>query len=277
MKTYSRVMTIAGSDPSGGAGVEADIKTISACGCYATSAIAALIDENTMGVYGVLPIPDEFVAAQINSLLDDVGTDYFKIGMLHSADLIRTVKTTLDEYPDITDIVLDPVMVATSGDPLLEEEAVATLREVLIPRSRVITPNIPEAEILLGQKINSQEELPEVAVELSQLGASVMLKAGHLSDERLIDIFYNAETKETIYLESKRIDTGNTHGTGCTLSSAIASFLAKGHTLNDSVKLAKNYITKAIESGSRYKIGKGKGPVNHFYYSNRQMAYFDQI
>ncbi len=261
-------MTIAGSDPSGGAGLQADIKTISACGCYASSAIVALVDENTVGVYGVLPVPVDFVACQIHSILDDVGTDAVKIGMLHSAELIETVRKTLDEYPGITNIVLDPVMVATSGDPLLEADAVATLRDVLIPRSRVITPNIPEAEVLLNRKISSQEELPEAAKELSQLGASVMLKAGHLSDEKLTDIFYNAETNETIFLESKRIDTVNTHGTGCTLSSAIASFLAKGNSLNDSVRLAKEYISKAIESGANYKIGKGHGPVNHFYQTN---------
>lgn len=264
-KSYFRVMTIAGSDPSGGAGVQADIKTISACGCYATSAIVALVDENTMGVYDVLPVPEKFVAGQIHSILNDVGTDSVKIGMLHSADLIKTVRKTLDEYPEIKDIVLDPVMVATSGDPLLEEEAVATLRDVLIPRSRIITPNIPEAEMLLGQRICNHYELTDAAIELSKSGASVMLKAGHLSDEKLIDIFYNAETRETIYLESKRIETVNTHGTGCTLSSAIASFLAKGNTLNDSVRLAKEYISNAIESGSEYKIGKGHGPVNHFY------------
>lgn len=266
LKEYYRVMTIAGSDPSGGAGVQADIKTISACGCYASSAIAALVDENTMGVYGVFPVPGTFVAAQMHAILDDVGTDAVKIGMLHSAELIRTVRTTLDEYPEIRNIVLDPVMVATSGDPLLEKEAVATLRDVLIPRSRIITPNIPEAEMLLGQKIYSQDELPEAAIELSHFGASVMIKAGHLSEDNLIDIFYNAETQEMIYLETKRIDTTNTHGTGCTLSSAIASFLAKGNTLNASVRLAKEYISKAIESGAQYKIGKGHGPVNHFFY-----------
>ncbi len=264
-KTYSRVMTIAGSDPSGGAGVQADIKTISACGCFATSAIVALVDENTMGVYDVLPVPVEFVAGQIHSILDDIGTDAVKIGMLHSAELITTVRTTLDEYPDIRNIVLDPVMVATSGDPLLEADAVATLRDVLIPRSTIITPNIPEAEVLLNRKIRSQDELADAAVELAKFGASVMLKAGHLSDEKLTDVFYNAETHDTIYLESKRIDTSNTHGTGCTLSSAIASFLAKGNSLNDSVRLAKDYISSAIESGAQYKIGKGHGPVNHFF------------
>lgn len=264
-KSYCRVMTIAGSDPSGGAGVQADIKTISACGCYATSVIVALVDENTMGVYDIMPVTEKFVAAQIHSILNDVGTDAVKIGMLHSAELIRTVRKTLDEYPEIKDIVLDPVMVATSGDSLLEEEAVATLKDLLIPRSRIITPNIPEAEVLLKRKINSQDELPQAAVELSRFGASVMLKAGHLSDEKLIDIFYNSETKETMYLESKRINTVNTHGTGCTLSSAIASFLARGNTLNDSVRFAKEYISKAIESGEQYKIGNGHGPVDHFY------------
>lgn len=264
-KEYKRVMTIAGSDPSGGAGVQADIKTISAYGCYATSAITALVDENTMGVYGVFSVPDTFVAAQIHAILDDIGTDAVKIGMLHSSELILTVKATFDEYPDIRNIVVDPVMVATSGDPLLEKEAVASLREVLIPRSRIITPNIPEAEILLGKKIRTQDELPDAAIELSRLGASVMLKAGHLSDEKLVDVFYNVEKKKMVYLESKRINTVNTHGTGCTLSSAIASFLAKGNSLNASVRLAKAYISKAIESGSKYRIGKGHGPVNHFY------------
>ncbi len=264
-KVYRRVMTIAGSDPSGGAGVQADIKTISACGCYATSAIVALVDENTIGVYGVMPVPEAFVAAQIRSILDDVGTDAVKIGMLHSAQLIRAVRETLDGYPDIRDIVLDPVMVATSGDPLLEAEAVETLRDVLIPRSRIITPNIPEAELLLGRKISCQDELPDAAIELSRFGASVMLKAGHLSDETLTDILYNAETGEILRLESRRVTTPNTHGTGCTLSSAIASYLASGYPLNDAVRKAKDYISAAILSGAQYKIGKGHGPVNHFY------------
>ncbi len=264
-KTYKRVMTIAGSDPSGGAGMQADIKTISACGCFATSAIVALVDENTVGVYDVLPVPERFVAGQIRSILDDIGTDSVKIGMLHSASLIRTVRDTLDEYPDISDIVLDPVMVATSGDPLLEEEAVATLRDVLIPRSRIITPNIPEAEVLLKSKISHRDELPDAAIELSRLGASVMLKAGHLSDDTLTDIFYNAETGEMLHLESPRIETVNTHGTGCTLSSAIATYLAQGHAMNDAVRLGKDYVAKAIASGARYLIGHGHGPVNHFF------------
>ncbi|MDE5886790.1 MAG: bifunctional hydroxymethylpyrimidine kinase/phosphomethylpyrimidine kinase [Muribaculaceae bacterium] len=266
-KTYNRVLSIAGSDPSGGAGIQADIKTISACGCFATTAIVAIVDENTLGVYGIHPVPMEFVKGQIRSVLDDIGTDSIKIGMLHSAELIRAVRSTLDLYPEITDIVLDPVMVATSGDPLLEPDAVESLKNVLIPRARVITPNIPEAEILLGEKIESQENLPEMARKLSEKcsGVSVFLKAGHLSDKKLIDVFYNAETDKVMLLESPRIYTVNTHGTGCTLSSAFASFLAKGLSLDEAAIATKRYISSAIESGAGYKIGKGHGPVDHFF------------
>lgn len=258
-------MTIAGSDPSGGAGVQADIKTISACGCYATSAIVAVVDENTVGVTGVHPVPAGFVAGQIRSILSDVGTDAVKIGMLHSSELIHTVRAVLDEYPEVKDIVLDPVMVATSGDPLLEQDAVATLREVLIPRSRMITPNIPEAELLLGRKISGQDEFADAARELAGFGASVFLKAGHLVDDELVDVFYNAETDELVELKSRRVRTKNTHGTGCTLSSALASFLAKGYSLNESARYAKDYISAAIEAGAGYAIGHGHGPVHHFH------------
>lgn len=265
MKQYKRVLTIAGSDPSGGAGVQADLKTMSACCCYGMSAIAAVVDENTVGVYGVHPIPVSFVRGQISSVLDDVGADAIKIGMLHSSELIRGVREVLGKY-DIRNIVLDPVMVATSGDSLLQDEAIETLKKELIPFVRVITPNIPEAEILLGKKISSQKELPQVARSLSCEGqVSVLLKAGHLSDEELIDVFYNAEEDEVIELSSKRIATKNTHGTGCTLSSAVASFLAHQLPLNDAVRAAKEYITQAIEAGVAYEIGKGHGPVHHFH------------
>lgn len=265
MKQYKRVLTIAGSDPSGGAGVQADLKTMSACGCYGMSAITAVVDENTVGVTGVHPIPVSFVRGQIISVLDDIGADAIKIGMLHSSELIRSVRETLSAY-SVRNIVLDPVMVATSGDSLLQEEAISTLKNELIPFARVITPNIPEAEILLGRKILCQEELPEAARALSCNGkVSVLLKAGHLTDDLLIDIFYNAEEDEVMKLSSKRIETRNTHGTGCTLSSAVASFLAHQLPLNDAVRCAKEYITKAIESGAAYEIGKGHGPVHHFH------------
>ena len=262
---YTRVLSIAGSDPSGGAGIQADLKTLSACGCFATTAITAIVDENTVGVYGVHPVPIDFVKGQIKSVLDDIGTDAIKIGMLHSSELIRAVKEVLLPY-QIRNIVLDPVMVATSGGKLLMDEAIATLKHELLPMARVITPNIPEAEILLGRKISQQTDLPGVAKELSHKGTvSVLLKAGHFSDEELVDIFYNAETDETIELPSPRIATNNTHGTGCTLSSAVAAFLAQGLALNEAIVKAKNFIHSAIVKGARYQIGKGNGPVHHFH------------
>ena len=266
MKHYKRALTIAGSDPSGGAGIQADLKTFSACGCFGTSAIVAVVDENTVGVTGVHPVPVKFVTGQIRSVLDDIGTAAVKIGMLHSSELIRAVRDTLAPY-DIRNIVLDPVMVATSGDPLLQQEAVATLRDELIPTVRIITPNIPEAELLLGRKIDDQKSLPEAARELSRNagGVSVFLKAGHLNDEELIDIFYNAETDEILPLRSRRLDTRNTHGTGCTLSSALAAYLALGCGLNEAATKAKEYIAAAIEAGAAYEIGHGHGPVHHFH------------
>lgn len=265
-KTYRRALTIAGSDPSGGAGLQADLKTFAACGCYGASAVVAVVDENTVGVTGVHPIPVDFVTGQIRSVLDDIGADAIKIGMLHSSELIRAVRNTLARYP-IKNIVLDPVMVATSGDPLLEADAVATLRDELIPHVRVITPNIPEAELLLGEKIESQESLPDAAKRLSERcgGISVLLKAGHLHDDELTDVFYNAESGQHLMLKSRRSSTVNTHGTGCTLSSAFAAFLAHGHDLDRAATLAKNYIAAAIEAGADYTIGHGHGPVHHFH------------
>ncbi len=265
MKHYKRALTIAGSDPSGGAGIQADLKTFSACGCYGMSAIVAVVDENTVGVTGVHPVPVEFVAGQIRSVLSDIGADAVKIGMLHSSELIRTVKATLEEF-GMHNVVLDPVMVATSGDKLLQDKAVETLQRELIPHVRVITPNIPEAEILLGRKIESQEQLPELARELSLGGrVSVLLKAGHLTDEELIDVFYDAENDRTEELRSRRLATVNTHGTGCTLSSAVAAFLAHGYGLTEAVRRAKAYIDAAIRAGADYAIGHGHGPVHHFH------------
>ena len=265
-KTYRRVLTIAGSDPSGGAGLQADLKTFAACGCYGASAVVAVVDENTVGVTGIHPIPVDFVTGQIRSVLDDIGADAIKIGMLHSSKLIHAVRDTIARYP-IKNIVLDPVMVATSGDPLLEPDAVATLRDELMPHVRIITPNIPEAELLLGEKIESQESLPDTARRLSELcgGVSVLLKAGHLRDPELTDVFYNAESGRHIILRSRRCDTANTHGTGCTLSSAFAAFLAHGNDLARAARLAKDYITAAIEAGAEYTIGHGNGPVHHFH------------
>lgn len=264
-KLYKRALTIAGSDPSGGAGIQADLKTFSACGCYGMTVITSVVDENTIGVTGVHPVPVPFVAGQIKSVLDDIGSDAIKIGMLHSSELIITVRNTLAKY-SINNIVLDPVMVATSGDKLLQDEAIDTLKTEMIPFSRLITPNIPEAEILLGGTITSQNDLPHVAKALScDRSVSVLLKAGHLSENELTDVLYNAETDEIIKLTSLRVATKNTHGTGCTFSSAIAAFLAHGLTLNDAVKKAKEYMNSAIIAGAEYQIGKGNGPVHHFF------------
>jgi hydroxymethylpyrimidine/phosphomethylpyrimidine kinase len=264
-KHYKRVLTVAGSDPSGGAGIQADLKTFAACGCYGASAIVAVVDENTQGVTGIHEIPVDFVTGQIRSVLDDIGADAIKIGMLHSSELILAVKHTLMRY-NIRNMVLDPVMVASSGDRLLRDEAVETLRNELIPSVRVITPNIPEAEVLLGCRISSRKDMVEVVRDLSaDRRVSVLLKAGHLKEEHSADVFYNAETDEIIELKFQRVNTDNTHGTGCTLSSAIAAYLALGLSLEWSVRRAKDYVNMAITFGAHYNIGKGKGPVHHFY------------
>ena len=265
MKTYPRVLTIAGSDSGGGAGIQADIKSISATGGYAASAITAVTIQNTVGVEAVHPVPVEILGGQIDAVLSDIGADAVKIGMLHSEEVIMCVKQKLIDH-GVKNIVLDPVMVATSGHKLIEDEAIAVLIRELVPMARVITPNIPEAEIMAGEKIHSQADLPAIARKLSCGGkVSVLMKAGHLTEEDLTDIFYNAEKDACIELHSRRIHSANTHGTGCTLSSAFASYLAQGLDLDDAARAAKDYIAKAIEAGAEYEIGHGHGPVDHFW------------
>lgn len=262
---YKRVLTIAGSDSGGGAGIQADLKTIAANGCYGMSAITAITIQNTVGVSDVHPIPEAIIGGQIESVLSDIGADAIKIGMLHSSAVILTIIGSLQKF-DIRNIVLDPVMVSTSGHQLIQDEAIELLKNKLIPLTRVITPNIPEAEILLGQKISKQEDLKTCIKKLSYNGkVSVLLKAGHLIENTLTDVFYNAETDEILELSSQRVFTNNTHGTGCTFSSALASQLALGLNLNDAVHKAKEYINATIVAGTDYKIGHGHGPVHHFY------------
>lgn len=263
---YKRVLTIAGSDSGGGAGVQADIKTISACGCYAASAITAITVQNTLGVTAVHPVPVDIIEQQIAAVIEDIGVDAVKIGMLHSSEVVNGVRNMLDRFP-VTNVVLDPVMVSTSGHRLIEDSAIDALTNVLMPKARVITPNIPEAEILLGgQKLTRQDELPEAAVMLAEkTGVSVLLKAGHLTEEKLVDIFYDVENKKMNELPSVRIHTKNTHGTGCTMSSAFASMLAKGLSLPEAAAAAKQYINDAIVAGADYQIGNGFGPVKHFF------------
>ena len=262
-KTYNRVLTIAGSDSGGGAGIQADIKAISAMGCYAASAITAVTVQNTIGVQAVHPVPLDILEGQIDSVLSDIGADAVKIGMLHSAEVVTLVARMIEKY-GIRNLVLDPVMVSTSGHRLIEETAIEVIKEKLMPLARVLTPNVPEAEILIGRKISSEEDFPEVASELAEkYGISVFLKAGHLTGDTLTDYFYNAEDGSTTLLPSKRVHTQNTHGTGCTLSSAIAAALAKGEDLSTAAKSAKSYLEQAIISGADYEIGHGHGPVNH--------------
>lgn len=262
---YNRVLSIAGSDSGGGAGIQADIKAISACGAYAATAITAITVQNTVGVSNVHAIPNQILKEQIEAVLSDIGADSIKIGMLHSSETIQVVCDCLDRY-QIKNVVLDPVMVATSGDKLLQDEAIHTLKEDLIPRVRVITPNIPEAEILLGEKINKQEDLSVKAKALAEkFKVSVLLKAGHLSEDELTDIFYDFEKKELVEMKSKRLYTKNTHGTGCTMSSSFAAYLAQDFDLQTSARNAKDYINNAIKAGADYEIGEGHGPVHHFY------------
>lgn len=265
MKQYKRVLTIAGSDSGGGAGIQADVKTISACGCFATTAITAITAQNTHSVTNIHPIPVDTLKNQIIAVLSDIGTDSVKIGMLNNPETIIAVDEVLQQF-NISNIVLDPVMVSTSGSQLLQTDAIGTLKSQLIPKVRVITPNIPEVEILLGEKLDNKSQLLDYAKTLGEkYYVSVLLKSGHIKDNDLLDVFFNNETKEVIELKSKRIITQNTHGTGCTLSSAIASYLARDYGLSDAVRLAKDYINEAIIAGKDYKIGEGHGPVKHFY------------
>lgn len=262
-KRYYRVLTIAGSDSGGGAGIQADIKTISAMGCYAASAITAITVQNTLGVQAVHPIPLEILKGQIEAVLLDIGADAIKIGMLHSSEAVNIIADTIEKY-NITNVVLDPVMVSTSGHKLIEEDAIEAIKSRLISLTRVITPNIPEAEILADCLISGEQDFDKVARKLSDNGnVSVLLKAGHLDGECLVDYFYNAENGIMTKLPSKRVQTRNTHGTGCTLSSAFAAALAKGEELTTAAKSAKRYIEQAIYAGANQSIGNGFGPVNH--------------
>jgi len=266
MKTYNRVLTIAGSDSGGGAGIQADIKTISACGCYAASAITAITVQNTLGVECVEPVSVPIIEGQIRAVLDDIGADAIKIGMLHNEEVVHAVAQLLRHYNHIKNVVLDPVMVSTSGHRLIEANAICALQHELIPLAQVITPNLPEAEILLGRAISCQAEMPEAARALGQqMQVSVLLKAGHLSEDQLVDILYDWTKDELYEYPSPRLHTINTHGTGCTMSSALASYLAKGLPLNDAVKETTCYMQGAIAAGAAYKIGHGFGPVAHFY------------
>ncbi len=264
-KKYHRVLTIAGSDCGGGAGIQADLKTIGANGCYGMSVITALTAQNTVGVTGIHGVPIDFVRLQLEAVLSDIGTDAVKIGMLFSPELIVTVAEQLKKFK-VTNIVLDPVMIAQSGDKLLQDEAIDALKNHLIPMAELITPNLPEASVLLGREITTMDMIHEAARELCCLGCTnVLIKGGHLEGEVSDDCLYLGAKDEAIFLPAKRIETDNNHGTGCTLSSAIASNIAKGYDVVAAVRMAKEYITGAIQAGAGYSLGQGHGPVHHFY------------
>lgn len=264
MKTYARALTIAGSDSGGGAGIQADLKTFAALGCYGMSVITALTAQNTKAVTGILPIPAAFIAEQMKAVLSDIGTDAVKIGMLHSAEVIEQVAKTLVEFGVMT-IVLDPVMVAKSGDKLLQDEAVDALKTYLLPIAAVITPNLPEASVLLGRPVETFANMQHAAEDLSKLcPGAILIKGGHLTTDESTDLLYLSDNEQHLF-PTARIATGNSHGTGCTLSSAIAAGLAKGLSVVDAVSAAKTYLTGALRAGADYKLGHGHGPVHHFF------------
>lgn len=259
------VLTIAGSDSSGGAGIQADLKTFSALRCYGMSAITALTAQNTCGVQAIHAIPGEFVQAQIESVTSDIAVDAIKIGMLDREEIILAV---CDAIKNLTcPIVLDPVMFAKGGSRLLTLEAIAVMCDQLFPLSTLVTPNIPEAEYITHMKINTIDDMQSAAIKISERGAkNVLIKGGHRLDEKCIDVLYQSENALFTFYPSKRIHTHNTHGTGCTLSAAIAAELAKKKDLNRAVACAKKFLLKAIVSGKKFTLGQGHGPVNHLFH-----------
>jgi hydroxymethylpyrimidine/phosphomethylpyrimidine kinase len=259
---YARVLTIAGSDSGGGAGIQADLKTFAALGCYGMSAITALTAQNTLGVQGIHAVPPAFLKAQIQSVVEDIGVDALKIGMLHEPAVVEVVAWAIDHY-QLTRVVLDPVMVATSGDRLMANETVQVLVRELFPRASVITPNLDEAALLLGHEILDADALNQAAQDLMAMGAkAVLLKGGHLAGDEVVDLLVQADGPSR-RLASPRIASQNVHGTGCTLSSAMAAYLALGHDLSESVALARTFILGAIAHGADVKTGHGHGPLNH--------------
>ncbi|WP_422843094.1 bifunctional hydroxymethylpyrimidine kinase/phosphomethylpyrimidine kinase [Acidovorax sp. M2(2025)] len=263
-RRYARVLSIAGSDSGGGAGIQADLKTFSALGCYGMTAITAITAQNTCGVTGIHGIPPEMLRAQIDAVVQDIGVDAVKIGMLHSPEVVRVVADAIRTY-QLPHVVLDPVMVATSGDRLIAEETVAVLVRELFPLAEVVTPNLDEAGWLLGRPVGAADQLEAAAQDLQALGApAALLKGGHLPGDWVEDVL--ALPDGSVHrLASARIATRNGHGTGCTLSSAIAAHLALGLGLQQAVEAARAYILGAIAAGADVTTGRGHGPLNHGY------------
>lgn len=260
---YIATVTIAGSDSCGGAGIQADIKTMSALGCYAASVITAVTVQNTMGVSAVHAVPPEIVAGQIRAVMDDIRPQAVKVGMVNDINTIKTIADTLAEY-DIEHLVVDPVMVATSGARLMQDDAVGVFTDRLMPLATLLTPNVPEAEVLSGISINDKSSMDNAARIIQDKGCqSLLIKGGHI-EGRKIDRLYTSMGREREY-EAANVATRNTHGTGCTLSSAITSYLAMGYAIGEAIAAAKEWLTGALIAGANVEIGSGHGPVNHFY------------
>jgi len=257
-------LTVAGSDSGGGAGIQADLKTFSALGVYGASVVTALTAQNTLGVQSIHPVPADFIEAQLESVFSDLKPGVVKTGMLGEVAIVRAVAGYLRQQSGVQ-LVVDPVMIAKSGNALLQEDAVSVLTQELIPQATVITPNLPEAAAILGcDEPEDLEQMRQMARQLKALGPeTVLLKGGHLSGIRSPDVFFDGE--QMIVMDQQRLETRNTHGTGCTLASAIAAFLARGDAPAEAVRRAKLYITEAIRAADQLRVGDGQGPVHHFH------------
>ena len=259
---YARVLSIAGSDSGGGAGIQADLKTFAALGCFGMTAITAITAQNTCGVRAIHGVPPEMLRDQMDAVLEDIGVDAVKVGMLHSPDIVRTVAQAIDRH-QMQRVVFDPVMVATSGAKLIDDPAIAVLVAEMFPRVALITPNLDEAALLVGRPLRSPQDMALAAAELIGRGArAVLLKGGHLAGETVVDLLLQA-SGAPLWMEAPRIASANTHGTGCTLSSAIAAHLALGATLPDAVQQGRAFVRQALQAGAMVKTGQCSGPLNH--------------
>lgn len=259
---YPRVLSIAGSDSGGGAGIQADLKTFSALGCFGMTAITALTAQNTCGVRAIHAVPPQMLRDQIDAVMDDIGADAVKIGMLHSPEIVLTVAEAIDRYA-LKNVVFDPVMVATSGAVLIDNTALDVLVRELFPRATVITPNLDEAALLVGRALTTSQDMEQAALALLDKGArAVLIKGGHLPGDTVIDLLM-MKSGEKFWMQAPRIHSPNTHGTGCTLSSAMAAHLALGASLVAAVQHARVFVREALQAGAQVRTGKGSGPLNH--------------
>lgn len=259
---YPRVLSIAGSDSGGGAGIQADLKTFSSLGCFGMTAITALTAQNTLGVRAIHGVPAQMLRDQIDAVVEDIGVDAVKIGMLHATEIVTVVAESIERHR-LQPMILDPVMIATSGAVLIADDAVAALVQQLFPLAALITPNLDEAGFLVGHQLTSQADMQAAATELLGRGAqAVLIKGGHLAGDGVSDLFL-AGNGESFWLHADRIPTANTHGTGCTLSSAIAAHLALGESLTQAIHSAHAYVRQALQAGANVRTGAGSGPLNH--------------